>query len=60
MQCDTSAVRSFVWAMESEKTHARLCEDAVASMETGPGWTQDQLEFHVCTLCGYTAKAPGR
>jgi rubrerythrin len=55
-QLDTSAMRSFVWAMESEKTHARLYEDAVASMEAGPGWTQDQLEFHVCTLCGYTAK----
>jgi len=56
-QLDTSAMRSFVWAMESERTHARLYEDAVASMEAGPGWTQDQLEFHVCTLCGYTAKA---
>jgi rubrerythrin len=55
-QLDTSAMRSFVWAMESERTHARLYEDAVASMEAGPGWTQDQLEFHVCTLCGYTAK----
>ena len=55
-QLDTSAVRSFVWAMESEKTHARLYEDAVASMEAGPGWTRDQLDFFVCTLCGYTAK----
>jgi rubrerythrin len=55
-QLDTSAMRSFVWAMESEKTHARLYQDAVASMEAGPGWTNDQIEFHVCTLCGYTAK----
>ena len=53
---DTSAARSFVWAMEAEKTHARLYEDAVASMEAGPGWTQDQIDFYVCTLCGYTAK----
>jgi rubrerythrin len=36
-QLDTSAMRSFVWAMESEKTHARLYEDAVASIENGPG-----------------------
>ena len=55
-QLDTSAVRSYVWAMESEKTHARLYEEAVASMEAGPGWTRDQLDFFVCTLCGYTAK----
>jgi rubrerythrin len=55
-QLDTSAARSFVWAMEAEKTHARLYEDAVVAMEAGPGWTQDHLEFHVCTLCGYTAK----
>ena len=56
-QLDTAAMRSFVWAMESEKAHARLYEDAVTSMEAGPGWTSDRLEFHVCTLCGYTAKA---
>jgi rubrerythrin len=55
-QLDTSAMRSFVWAMEAEKTHARLYEEAVASMEAGPGWTGDQLDFFVCALCGYTAK----
>jgi rubrerythrin len=57
---DTTAVRSFIWAMESEKTHVRLYQDAVTSMEsaeTGPGWTKDQLDFYVCKLCGYTAKA---
>jgi rubrerythrin len=55
-QLATAAMRSFMWAMEAEKTHARLYEDAVASMEAGPGWTRDQLDFFVCTLCGYTAK----
>jgi rubrerythrin len=55
-QLDTSAMRSFVWAMEAEKTHVRLYEEAVASMEAGPGWTGDQLDFFVCALCGYTAK----
>jgi rubrerythrin len=54
---DTTAVRSFMWAIEAEKTHARLYEEAVASMESGPGWTKEQLDFYVCTLCGYTAKA---
>ena len=55
-QLDTSAMRSFVWAMEAEKTHARLYQDAVTTMEEGPGWIKDQLDFFVCTLCGYTAK----
>ena len=53
---ETSAMRSFAWAIESEKTHARLYRDAVSEMEAGPGWTQEQLDFYVCTLCGYTAK----
>jgi rubrerythrin len=55
-QVDTHAMRSFQWAMESEKTHARLYQDAVATAESGRGWTQEQLDFYVCTLCGYTAK----
>lgn len=55
-QLDTTAMRSFHWAMESEKTHARLYEDALTAMEKGPGWTRDQLDFYVCTLCGYTAR----
>lgn len=56
-QLDTCAMRSFHWAMESEKTHARLYQDAVSAMQEGPGWTQEQLDFYVCTLCGYTAKS---
>jgi len=55
-QLDTHAMRSFQWAMESEKTHARLYQEAVSATEAGPGWTQEQLDFYVCTLCGYTAK----
>jgi len=54
---DTHAMRSFQWAIESEKTHARLYEEAVATAEKGQGWTQEQLDFFVCTLCGYTAKS---
>jgi len=55
-QLETSAMRSFAWAIESEKTHARLYQEALSAMEAGPCWTQDQLDFYVCTLCGYTAK----
>lgn len=54
---DTHAMRSFQWAIESEKTHARLYEEAVATAESGRGWTQEQIDFYVCTLCGYTAKS---
>jgi rubrerythrin len=53
---ETSAMRSFAWAMESEKTHAKLYQDAVSTMEAGQSWTEEQLNFYVCTLCGYTAK----
>ncbi|HEY1575735.1 MAG TPA: hypothetical protein VGF82_01505 [Terracidiphilus sp.] len=28
----------------------------MAAMETGTGWTQEQIDFYECTLCGYTAK----
>jgi rubrerythrin len=56
---DTSAARTFNWAIEAEKTHIKLYGDAVAVVEAGkPGaWTQKALDFYVCTLCGYTAKS---
>lgn len=55
---DTSAARSFNWAIEAEKTHIKLYGDAVALVEEGKpdAWTQNALDFYVCTLCGYTAK----
>jgi rubrerythrin len=54
---DTTAVRTLLWAMESEKSHARLYGDAVTLMEQGnsDGWTHSDIDFYVCTLCGYTA-----
>jgi rubrerythrin len=57
---NTTAARSFTWAMESEKTHARLYEEAVATLVNGrtDSWTKDELDFYVCTLCGYTARTP--
>lgn len=55
-QLDTPGMRSILWAMEAEKTHVRLYEDALATMESDRGWTKEQLDFYVCKLCGYTAK----
>jgi rubrerythrin len=55
---DTSAIRTYHWALEAEKTHARLYADAVALLENGvaPGWTTSAHGFYVCAVCGYTAK----
>lgn len=44
---DTTAARSFTWAMESEKSHARLYKDAVTAMTKGSGWTNEQLDIYV-------------
>ena len=54
---DTIAARSFNWAMEAEKSHAKLYSDAVKAFESGgiTHWTKADLEFYVCTVCGYTA-----
>jgi len=56
-QLDTHTVHSFLWAMESEKTHGCMKTRSVATTEAGPGWTNEQVDFYVCTLCGYTAKS---
>jgi len=56
---NTTAARTFTWAMESEKSHAKLYSDAVKAFENGEitHWTLSDLELYVCTVCGYTAKA---
>jgi len=55
---NTTAARSFTWAMESEKSHAKLYSDAVKAFENREitHWTLADLELFVCTVCGYTAK----
>jgi rubrerythrin len=55
---DMTAARSFTWAMESEKSHAKLYSDAVTAFERGEitRWTIADMELYVCTVCGYTAK----
>jgi rubrerythrin len=59
---DSTAVRSFHWALEADKSHARVHSEAIirvnGSVETG--WGAEPHEFHVCGLCGYLAeKAEG-
>jgi rubrerythrin len=53
-----TAARTFNWAMESEKSHAKLYSDAIKAFESGEitHWTLADLILYVCTVCGYTAK----
>ena len=50
------AKRTFTWAMEAEKTHARLYAEAIELVETGArdSWPGVAREFYVCAACGYT------
>ena len=53
-----AAIRTFTFAMEAEKTHARLYGDAIALLETGDlnSWIRTTREFYVCPVCGYTSE----
>jgi rubrerythrin len=53
-----SAIRTFHWALEAEKTHARLYSDAIALVEAGKtdSWAGAVREFYVCPACGYTTE----
>jgi len=57
---DSTAIRSFTWALEADKSHVRLYNDAIARMNsTGrSGWAHSKHDFFVCSLCGYTAQNP--
>lgn len=53
---NSAAVRTFEWALEAEKTHARLFSEAIAVLESG--WLIAARNFYVCTACGYTSETP--
>jgi rubrerythrin len=57
---DTTAIRSFTWALEADKSHARLYSDAIARLNTSARipWAYSRHDFFVCALCGYTAENP--
>jgi rubrerythrin len=54
-----AAIRTFTFAMEAEKTHARLYGEAIALLEAGDlnSWISTPREFHVCPVCGYTSES---
>ena len=55
---NTTVIRAFAGALESEKAHARLYAEAVALIEAGKldSWIGAAREFFVCPSCGYTSK----
>jgi len=52
---NAAAERSFTYANEVEKVHAKLYENALNNMEN-----IEETDYYVCSVCGYTceAKAP--
>jgi len=55
-----AALRTFHFAMEAEKTHARLYSEAIALVQGGAKgkWIETAHEFYVCPVCGYTSETP--
>ena len=57
---NTAATRTFTWALEAEKTHAKLYAEAIALVEAGRNteWVGAPRDFYVCAACGYTSASP--
>jgi rubrerythrin len=57
---NTAAIRTFTWALEAEKTHARLYGEAIALVAAGKkdAWVSAARQFYVCPACGYTSENP--
>jgi rubrerythrin len=53
------AIRTFTYAVEAEKTHARLYTEAIVLLEDGKtdAWIGEARDFYVCTVCGYTSES---
>lgn len=55
---DSTAVRSFHWALEADKSHAHLCSAIVTRLNSSDqyAWALEPHEFYVCGLCGYATE----
>jgi rubrerythrin len=55
---DSTAARSFQWALEADKSHVRLYDDVMPLVNTAvkSGWAYELHDFFVCTLCGYASQ----
>lgn len=57
---DPAVTRTFRWALEAEKTHARLLEETLdyLEMEDEESWITAARTFLVCPVCGYSSENP--
>jgi len=55
---DVAAVRTFTWALQAERTHARLFNEALAllEIEDEDSWITMARDFYVCPVCGHTSE----
>ena len=54
------ARRTYTWAMEAEKTHAQLFQEAIGLVELRlkTSWVGFACPFYVCAACGFTTNTP--
>ena len=52
------ARRTFTWALEAEKTHSRLFQEAINIVELRikESWVGLPCAFYICAACGYTTR----
>jgi rubrerythrin len=57
---DPAVTRTFHWALQAEKTHARLFEETLdlVEMEDEDSWITMARTFLVCPVCGYSSEDP--
>jgi rubrerythrin len=57
---DSTAIRTFHWALEADKSHVRLYSEVMPLVNSNSksGWAQTEHAFFVCVLCGYAAQNP--
>jgi rubrerythrin len=55
---DNSAARTLNWALEAEKTHARLLSEEIQKIEDGSAHSSADIaaEFYVRPVCGHVSK----
>ena len=53
LQGEKTAERTTDWALQTEKSHAQMYQEAKAKAEAGQD--EDDLTVWVCDICGYTA-----
>jgi rubrerythrin len=57
---DSTAIRTFHWALEADKSHVRLCTNATTEVIAGDksSWAYSPHDYAVCALCGYAVGNP--